>query len=192
MLSHPKSGRSIKGLAIIDDQSTFSFVKPYIPKELNIAEEDLTSGVLIASTVNGILKTETIIIKHLLITPLNGDAPIPLDCARTCNLPDVLGDVPTPQEVRSIPGLSHLARKFPTKEDWPTLMLIGRDCAQAQKHIQTVSSEDKHQLAIQTPLGWTIVGKPAQTTRPLPISPSYNASISKEDNASQQSAAAPA
>ena len=48
-------------------------------------------------------------------------------------------------------------------------MLIGRDCAQAQKHLQTVSSEDKHQLAIQTPLGWTIVGRPAQTTRPLPI-----------------------
>ena len=54
---------------------------PYIPKELNIAEEDLTSDVLITSTVNGILKTETIIIKNLLVTPLNGDASIPLDCA---------------------------------------------------------------------------------------------------------------
>ena len=88
---------------------------PYIPKELNIAKEDLAHDVLITSTVNGILKADTIIIKNLLVTPLNGDASIPLDCARTCPLPDVLSDVPTPQEVLSIPGLSHLAEKFPAK-----------------------------------------------------------------------------
>merc|ERR1712074_522754 len=28
-------------------------------------------------------------------------------------------------------------------------------------------SEDKSQLAVKTPLGWVIMGKPAQTTRPL-------------------------
>ena len=126
---------------------------PSIPTKLNIPKEDLTPNILTTSTVNGISQKETIIIKNLLITPLNGDSSIPLDCAYTCHhLPDVLNDVPSPQEVLSIPGLSHLAENFPTKEKWPTLMLIGRDCAQAQKHIQTVSSEDNHQLAIQTPL----------------------------------------
>ena len=141
---------------------------PSILKKLTIAQEDLTPEVITISTVNGIQSTESVAIKNLLVTSLNGDSSIPLDCARTRLLPDVLHDVPSPQEVLSIPGLSHLAEKFPTKENWPTLMLIGRDCAQAQKHIQTVSSEDKHQLAIQTPLGWTIMGKPAHFTRPLP------------------------
>ena len=61
----------------------------------------------------------------------------------------------------------YLAEKFPPKKAWPTLMLIGRDCTEAQKHIQYMSSEDKHQLAIQTPLGWTIMGKPALATQPL-------------------------
>ena len=191
LLSHTKAGLSTKGLAIIDDQSTSSFVVPYIAKEVNIPKEDLTPDVLMTSTVNGILKSETIIIKNLLITPLNGDSSVPLDCARTCYLPDVLNDVPTLQEVLSIPGLSHLSEKFPAKEDWPTLMLIGMDCAQAQKHIQTVSSEDEHQLAIQTPLGWMIMGKPAHTTRPLPMSPPHISSTSYEDNASQASASAP-
>ena len=142
---------------------------PSIPTKLNIPQEDLTPNTLTTSTVHGILQTETIIIKNLLITPLNGDSSIPLDCAHTClHLPDVLNNVPSPQEVSSIPGLSHLAEKFPAKENWPTLMLIRRDCTQAQTHLQTVSSENKHQLAIQMPLGWTIMGKPAHFTRLLP------------------------
>ena len=141
-------------------------VAPYIPKELHIAQEDLTSDFLITSTVNGIAQNKTLIVKDLLITPLSGDAPIHIDRVKTCRIPDVLKDVSTPQEVSLIPGLSHLAEKFPPKKPWPTLMLIGRDCTEAQKHIQYVSSEDKHQLAIQTPLGWTIMGKPALATCP--------------------------
>ena len=38
---------------------------------------------------------------------------------------------------------------------------------QAQILNQQISSKDKHQLAVETPLGWAIVGKPAKTTRPL-------------------------
>merc|ERR1711989_181460 len=165
--SHSKSKHSIKGLAIIDDQSTLSFVQPSISQELSIPQEDLTPETHSTITVQGIQTHESLIIKGLLITSLNGDPSISLDSVRTLRLPHVPNDVPTPQEVLPIPGLSHLAEKFPAKENWPTLMLIGRDCTQAQKHIQAVSSEDNHQLAIQTPLGWTIVGKPAQTTRPL-------------------------
>ena len=141
---------------------------PSVLTKLNIPQEDLTPITNSTVTVHGVQTHESIAIKGLLITPLNGDPPISLDSARTMPLPDVRDDVPSPQEVLSIPGLSHLAEKFPPKENWPTLMLIGRDCAQAQTHLQTVSSEDRHQLAIQTPLGWTIMGKPAQTTRPLP------------------------
>ena len=126
---------------------------PSILKQLTIAQDDLTPEVITISTVNGTQSTESVAIKNLLVTSFNGDSSIPLDCARTRLLPDVLHDVPTPQEVLSIPGLSHLAEKFPAKEDWPTLMLIGRECAQAQMHLQTVWSKDKHKLAIQTPLG---------------------------------------
>ena len=138
-------------------------VAPFIPKELHIAEEDLTSDYLITSTVNGIARSKTLIVKDLMITPLSGNAPIHMERAKSCHIPDALKDVPTPQEVQSIPGLSHLAEKFPTKKEWPTLMLIGRDCTQAQKHIQYVSSEDNNQLAIQTPLGWTIMASQPKT-----------------------------
>ena len=171
IVSYPKSGRSIEGPAIIDDQCTHSLVNSELPKELHITKEDLSAEILITSTVNGIARNKTETIKNLLITPLNGDAQIRIANACTSHIPDVLSTVPTPQEVLSIPGISHLAKKFPIKKEWPTLILIGRDCTQAQKHLQYVTSEDGHQLVIQTPLGWTIMGKPAESTRPLVDTP---------------------
>ena len=171
IVSYPKSGRSIEGLAIIDDQCTRSLVKPNLPKELLIANEDLFTETLITSTVNGIARNKTKTIKNIVITPLNGDDPINIASASTSHIPDALNMVPSPQEVLSIPGLSHLAEKFPIKKEWPTLILIGRDCTQAQKHLQYVTSDDGHQLAIRTPLGLTIMGKPAKSTRPLVDTP---------------------
>ena len=114
-LSYAKSGRSVEGLAIIDDQCTHSLVTPNITKELHIAQEDLTSDFLIASTVNGIARHKTLIIKDLLITPFSGDAPTHIDSSKTCHIPDALKDLPTPQEVSLTPDLSRLAEKFPPK-----------------------------------------------------------------------------
>ena len=96
IVSYPKSGRSIEGLAIIDDQCTRSLVKPELPKELHITKEDLSAEILITSTVNGIARNKTETIKNLLITPLNGDAPIHIASASTSHIPDVLSTVPTP------------------------------------------------------------------------------------------------
>ena len=84
ILNYPKSGRSVEGLAIIDDQSMVSFVRPSIPKELNIARADLTSDVLITSTVNGIHKSDTNLIKNLHVRPLTGGASTPRTRIR-CN-----------------------------------------------------------------------------------------------------------
>merc|ERR1711989_85652 len=99
ILSHSKSKHSIKGLAIIEDHSTLSFVVPSIPKELSIPQEDLTPETHSTVTVHGIQIHESITIKCLLITPLNGDPSIPLDSVRTMPFPDVRNDVPSPQEV---------------------------------------------------------------------------------------------
>merc|ERR1711989_245803 len=82
ILSHSKSGHSIKGLAIIDDQSILSFVQPSIPQELSIPQEDLAPVTHSTLTVQGIQSHDSTIIKGLLITPLNGDPSISLDSAR--------------------------------------------------------------------------------------------------------------
>ena len=153
-------------------------MSPILTK-LSVPQEDLTPHAITTATLHGTFPTKTTIVRNLLVTPLNGEPAIPLELAYTCpQLPDQLGNVPTPQEVSSIPGLSHLAEKFPSKENWPTIMLIGRDCAQSQKHLQTVSSDDRHQLAIHTPLGWTVMGKPAPYTSPLPTCQPHSSSTS--------------
>ena len=102
-----------------------------------------------------------------MIKPLSGDEPIALENAITHNLPSLIQEVPTPEEVSSIPGLSHLAPQFPRKRNWPTILLLGRDCINVHDQLQRVTSGDKNQIAIKTPLGWAVIGKPASSTRPL-------------------------
>ena len=157
----------MEGLAIIDDQATRSLISSSVIDELEIDDTDISSTNLTSTTIHGTTSQTCKNVKNLTITPLNNDQHINLDNALTQDLPDVLQDIPTPEEVLSIPGFSHLVTNFPTKRDWPTILLLGRDCMQAQILNQQISSKDKHQLAVETPLGWAIVGKPAKTTRPL-------------------------
>jgi len=48
------------------------------------------------------------------------------------NVPQNLNEVPTPETINTIPGLEYLATKFPKKQAWSTIALIGRDCPAAQ------------------------------------------------------------
>ena len=143
--------------------------------DLDVDPQDQISTSNITTTVHGTGKpVQCLTIKNLIVTPLSGDASISIETAITHDLPDVLDDVPSPEEVITIPGLSHLADSFPPKESWPTIILIGRDCIPAQSHTRTVLSEDNCQLAVQTPLGWATIGKPAQSTRPLSYEQAYD------------------
>ena len=167
-LTYPKSGRSTEGLAIIDDQATLSFVDPNAIATLDIDRMDKTPHAHTTATINGIAPPRQCLkIKGLVIKPLSDDAPIKLDSALTQKLPNAIQEIPTAEEVSSIPGLSHLSPKFPTKQNWPTILLIGRDCMKAQQQSNLTWSKDESRLAVKTPLGWAIMGKPAQSTRPL-------------------------
>ena len=89
LISHSNSSRSIEGLAIIDDHATYTFANPLIIKELQIAHTEFTASALTNQKMNGIQHKEPLIIKNLLITPLNGDESILINKSRTCQLPDV-------------------------------------------------------------------------------------------------------
>ena len=155
----------------MDDQSTLSYVYPNVTDELDIEMSDQVPTTQTTRTIQGIGSNQCLSIKGLLITPLTGEASIPLTNALTHELPSLLQDIPTPEEVSSIPGLSHLAPKFPKKQDWPTILLLGRDCMKAQTQGQYTWSKDEQQLATNTPLGWAIMGRPAKSTCPLSRKP---------------------
>ena len=82
-------------------------------------------------------------------------------------VPDAIEYIPTPEEVTSFPGLSHLACHFPKKKEWPTVLLIGRDCIQSHAQTQQTWSQDRRQLASKTPLWRIFVGKATKSIRPL-------------------------
>ena len=152
----------------MDDQATHSFVYPGVVQDLEIDEADITPTSVSSITIHGVPPPKrSLDIKGLVITPLNGKASIPLKNALTHEIPNLIQDIPTPEEVSSIPGLSHLAAKFPEKQDWPTILLIGRDCMKIHVQSQVTWSNDKCQIASNTPLGWVIMGRPAHHTRPL-------------------------
>ena len=151
----------------MDDQATYSFVYPGVVKDLKIQAQDQCPSSHIITTMHGIGQpVEDLTITGLSITPLTKDRAIPIN-AFTHKIPTIAELVPSPQEVSRIPGLSHLAHKFPTRKMWPTILLLGRDCMQVQTQDQLTWSTDKCQLAAKTPLGWVIMGQPAKSTRPL-------------------------
>ena len=134
-------------------EPSLSLVYPDVIEELGIAHSDISSSALTNTTIKCTTSQMCKSVQNLVISPLSGDPPINLENALTQNLLNVIHDIPTPSEVSSIPGLSHLSSKFPTKQNWPTILLLGRDCMRAQVITQQVPSRDKNQLAVKNPLG---------------------------------------
>ena len=101
------------------------------------------------------------VVKGLSVAPLsNPGVHYEIDqCLEWKKLPRAVDDVPSPEEVAQIEELEHLASQFPqVNPSWPTLMLIGRDCLWAMSPTQYCAPKRGGPMAIQTPLGWTLVG----------------------------------
>ena len=160
----------VEGIAILDDQSSHTYVYPNIMEDLRITEDDTTPSELITTTIQGTSMPERChIISGLVVSSLDDDNEISLPPTYTNSksLPNVIKEIPSPEDISSIPGVSHLAEKFPEKQDWPTILLIGRDCMLAQTQEDLTWSDDQSQVAAKTPLGWVLIGSPA-TFKPNP------------------------
>ena len=120
----------MEGLAIIDDQAAISLADPSIIDLLDIHQEDTIPSTLSTTTVHGTsLPTRCNLISGLQVQPLDETSTITLPPIYTQNkLPQVLHEIPSKEEVLSTPGLEHLANHFPDKENWETLIIIGRNC----------------------------------------------------------------
>ena len=94
-----------------------------------------------------------------------------IDYTLLANLPDAKDAVPSPADVKRVPGLSDLAKHFIDMDDsWKTMLLLGRDCmwAIAQEDYTFDPNEDRHgyPIAIKSCLGWSIIG-PIQIQREI-------------------------
>ena len=164
LISHPGSSGSYEGLAIIDDQSSISFVDPAVGQVLDIPVTSTRASTQSTITIEGQSRPQPCKIIHgLIITPLDGRRAIKLPpVVMQHSISDSVHQVPSPEDVADTVGFQHLAGYFPKKNpNWPTLLLIGRDCLEAQWQEQYYpTSENPSQMVFKTPLGWTLVGSP--------------------------------
>ena len=134
-LSHPSSRRTIVGLAIIDDQSGLTFVDPIVKEALKLPRQVLKNSMQGVVTIEGESKAKPCHIVHdLVVTPLDGQSEMVMPPAVMQNpIPDALDQVPSKHDVAHTRGYEEFAHHFPDKDvNWPTLLLIGRDCMLAQ------------------------------------------------------------
>ena len=141
-ITHPSTGRTAIGLAIIDDHSTITFMDPQALDMMEMPNNQLRESSLATITVQGTSsRAPCHLINGLIVSPLEGDSSITLPPTYIQNtLPSAIDQVPSRKAVASTPGFKHLADRFPAKDvNWPTLLLIGRDCVEAQHQKQIYS-----------------------------------------------------
>lgn len=149
------STNSIKMYAIVDDQSTHTFVDPQVFKMLNV--KTVPRSVLLITldklqTVKEEEQGEGLVVRG--ITESKSYAlPSVLSCS---HIPNTTADVATPDIVRSTHGIQQYAGQFSNVDpEAKVLMLIGRD---ASELLRSEFFGNSPPFAVKTPLGWCVVG----------------------------------
>ena len=116
-------------------------VDPDVIRQLQIPMHEISFAALSTTTIQGTSAAETCqVIKNLQITSLDNNFTKTLPSTYVYkSLPNASNEVALRENVAEIPGLRHLAQEFHEKKDeWPTVILIGRDCVWAQRQEQTM------------------------------------------------------
>ena len=156
IISHPSSREKMVGLAIIDDQAGRTYLDPLVARNLKLPSEVKKVSSHGTITIEGESQIRPChVISGLCIAPLNGQREIALpEVIMQNEIPDSLDQIPSRKEVEETPGYSMFAHEFPEKKDeWETILLIGRDCMEAMWQEQFYSDENRSQMVAKTPLG---------------------------------------
>ena len=169
------TGIQIEGLAILDDQASISPLHPPIISRLGIKKENLIPTTLAVQTIEGTARSQPCsLVEGISVQSLDRTNEITLPPTYVYKvLPQAIEEIPDRKEVEAIPGLEHLAKYFPIKQEWTTVILIGRNCPLAQIQEQAMVSRSERQIASKTPLGWVLIGEhqsyPQINHQPAPV-----------------------
>ena len=108
---------------------------PMVKDALKLPRQVLKNSMQGVVTIEGESKAKPCqIVQDLVVTPLDGQPEMVMPPAVMQNpIPDALDQVPSKRDVAHTRGYEEFAHHFPDKNvDWPTLLLIGRDCMPAQ------------------------------------------------------------
>ena len=158
-VTHPSSGRVVKCLAILDDQSTRCFADP---KFIDLLKVNAPKHLYSVETLNG-LSTNVVgnLISGIRVRKVGGSLWYTLPKTLTCDaIPDTRQEMATPELIRSLPHLKHLANKFVYPDrNIETLLLIGADAGELMT-FKTLGN--KAPYVHETLLGHALVGPVAK------------------------------
>lgn len=166
-IAHPSQpNRVIEGIAIIDNQSTSSWIDTKVDKCLGVASDFIGNSSFSLSTMDRLdLAQEGRCIRGLRIAPFRNGPSRPGDyrdipeCIER-KLPSMENEMAYAEDVMKMKyPVSQYALNFPSNgQVWKTLALIGRDCLWAMPQF-TMNNPNKSQgmIVLKTPLGFILV-----------------------------------
>ena len=157
-LSHKKKPEhKIEIYAVIDDQSDTCFITDEVREELGLQGPEI---LLELGTMHAVETVETQKIEGLVVSHNKQEMEIPLPkCYSRQQIPVQRDQIPRPEIAKKWKHLRQIAEEIPSyKEDLPVGILIGNNCIQAIKPRNIIPGEPNDPYAIQTALGWGIIG----------------------------------
>ena len=156
-ISKPDSKDEILTYALLDTQSDSSYILESTASSIGLQGEEVK---LSLSTMTA--KDTKIIsqqIKNIKIRGINTDKAIILNEAFTREfIPANRKQIPTRDTARRWSHLSELTEKLPILQSCDIGLLIGYNCPQALAPIRSISGSPDEPFAVETILGWSIVG----------------------------------
>ena len=158
LLSHVDNpGHNLLVYAVLDAQSDACFASESVCDALQV---DGRATKLELSTMTGTSVISSRAVQGLVIQPLTGDQVIKLPSTYTRpEIPCSKKVIPRKETASKWQHLEKVASKLPEFfPDAPVALLLGTSCARAIKPLDVVSGKDDEPWAIQTHLGWGVIG----------------------------------
>ena len=160
-LRHCNSDKEVSTLALLDTCSQGTFVTDNLLKKLGLSGVRTSINI---RTLNGNKKVTSSLIEGLMVSkqPLSKDKRIqwvklPKLYSRE-QIPVDSAEIATPEKLRRWRYLDSIAKEIARDDKVSVDLLIGANCIQALEPISVISSQDGGPYALQTILGWCIVG----------------------------------
>jgi hypothetical protein len=143
--------------AMLDSQSDSTFVTKEVADEVGAQSHQTTLKMSTMTSHNKIIKCEKA--TNLTIRGYNRSTVVNLPGAFTRSfIPHSPGHIPTSSFARSYQHLEPISDCFPELDSCKVGLLIGYNCSQALLPLQVVRAGESDPFAIETVLGWSIVG----------------------------------
>ena len=155
--SRANSGVKTLTYAMLDSQSTTSFITEDLADKVSGESVPTKLKMSTMTCINKELKCRKVL--DLTVHGYDGSEIIHLPPTFTRSLiPHNIDHLPNPEVPKAWGHLKEMSSSIPKLDSCAVGLLIGYNCSRALLPLQVISGETNEPFAVQTPLGWSVVG----------------------------------